>query len=58
MNKYLFIPQATQKIVPTYDGYRCITLCPFCNQEVRFNGKEIIKCPVCNNLISIGLLGK
>ena len=52
-----FIQQAKFKIVPTYDssGYRTILLCPICNQELKFNNKEIIKCPVCNILVSKGL---
>lgn len=48
-----FIQQAKFKIVPTYNGgYRTILLCPIYNQELKFIDKKIIKCPVCNNLVS------
>lgn len=60
MSKYVdftFIPLAKQKIVQTFggSGYRTVLLCPFCNQELRFIDKEIIKCPVCGNLVKKGL---
>lgn len=60
MSKYkdfTFIPLSKQKIVQTFDssGYRTVFLCPFCNQELRFIDKEIIKCPVCGNLVKRGL---
>lgn len=61
MSKYgdfQFIPSAKQKIVQTFggSGYRTVLLCPFCNQELRFIDKEIIKCPVCGNLVKKGLV--
>lgn len=60
MSKYIdftFIPLAKQKIVQTFggSGYRTVLLCPFCNQELKFINKEIIKCPVCGNLVKKGL---
>ena len=60
MSKYkdfTFIPLSKQKIVQTFggSGYRTVLLCPFCNQELRFIDKEIIKCPVCGNLVKKGL---
>lgn len=60
MSKYkdfTFIPLAKQKIVQTFggSGYRTVFLCPFCNQELKFIGKEIIKCLVCGNLVKKGL---
>lgn len=60
MSKYVdftFIPLAKQKIVQTFggSGYRTVLLCPFCNQELKFIDKEIIKCPVCGNLVKKGL---
>lgn len=60
MSKYvdfIFISLAKQKIVQTFggSGYRTVFLCPFCNQELRFIDKEIIKCPVCGNLVKKGL---
>lgn len=60
MSKYgdfQFIPLAKQKIVQTFggSGYRTVLLCPFCNQELKFIGKEVIKCPVCGNLVKKGL---
>lgn len=60
MSKYSdfqFISLAKQKIVQTFDGsyYRTVFLCPFCSQDLRFIDKEIIKCPVCGNLVKRGL---
>lgn len=60
MSKYRdfqFIPLAKQKIVQMFggSGYRTVLLCPFCNQELKFIDKEIIKCPVCGNLVKKGL---
>ena len=60
MSKYVdftFIPLAKQKIVQTFggSGYRTVLLCPFCNQESKFIGKEVVKCPVCGNLVKKGL---
>lgn len=61
MSKYrdfMFIQQAKQKIVQTFggSGYRTVFLCPFCNQDLRFIDKEIIKCPVCGNLVKRGII--
>ena len=60
MSKYkdfTFIQSAKQKIVQTFggSGYRTVLLCPFCNQELKFIGKEVIKCQVCGNLVKKGL---
>lgn len=60
MSKYkdfTFIPLSKQKIVQAFggSGYRTVLLCPFCNQELKFIDKEIIKCPVCGNLVKKGL---
>lgn len=60
MSKYRdfqFIPLSKQKIVQTFcgSGYRIVLLCPFCNQELKFIGKEVVKCPVCGNLVKKGL---
>lgn len=61
MSKYkdfTFIPLAKQKIVQTFggSGYRTVFLCPFCNQELKFIDREIIKCPVCGNLVKRGII--
>lgn len=56
MSKYedfVFIAPAKQKIVSTVGSqpYRTISLYPYCNNQLHFITKEIVKCPVCNKLV-------